>query len=383
MNDKNDKFAIIKKPKTMKTIFLALAVFISLNGFSQQQIPNGNFEDWTNGEADYWNSLPIYTAEQTSDVLQGNSAVKLVSQSALGQLIPGVITLGTIDSGNQTLTGGIPYTDRPDGIRFFFKYLPSGIDTMFFGVFLTKLNDVTLNIDTIATTGYLNSNTFNTYTKVELPFIYQSTELPDTLNIIFSSSGFGGNAGSTLFTDSLSVFFGTAVSPTFCFPAEDISNSSFTANWMAVPNATSYSLDVSETSDFSSFLSAYENLNTGLDTFYVVNVSPGIYYYRVRVNYDTETSINSNTVEVTTESNAIEQFNSNDIVVSANRNIITVKSTDFYFDEIKLYNIEGKLINEVNKPEKEARFFVKTPGVYISVIKSGNIAIRKKTVIIF
>ncbi|NOZ35145.1 MAG: hypothetical protein GXO80_07595, partial [Chlorobi bacterium] len=107
----------------MKSFFLFIfGLILSYNSFSQQQIPNGNFENWTNGEADNWNSLPIYTAEQTSDIEQGNYAIKLVSQSVLGQLIPGLITLGTIDPDNQTLTGGIPYTDRPDGIRFFFKY---------------------------------------------------------------------------------------------------------------------------------------------------------------------------------------------------------------------------------------------------------------------
>jgi len=360
-----------------------IPIFFNLVVFSQQQIPNGNFEDWTNEEADNWNSLPLYTAEQTNDVVQGNSAIKLISQTVFSQFLPGLITLGTVDINNQALTGGIPYTDRPDGIRFFFKYLPSGIDTMFFGAFITKWNTIDLTTDTIALTGYFTGDTFNTYTKIELPFIYKSTETPDTLNIIFSSSGFNGNDGSNLFIDSLSMFNGTAVSPTFCFPAEDITNSSFTAKWMAIPGAASYSLDVSENSDFSNFLTGYENLNTGLDTFYVVNVSPGTYYYRARVNYDTETSINSNTVEVTIENSGTKHFNSENIIFFTNQNIITLKANNFYFDSVKLYNIEGELIKEVNRTGDEVHFFVTSPGIYISEIKIGNQIFRKKIGIIY
>ncbi|NOZ35695.1 MAG: T9SS type A sorting domain-containing protein, partial [Chlorobi bacterium] len=290
---------------------------------------------------------------------------------------------GTIDPDNQTLTGGIPYTDRPDGIRFFFKYLPTDIDTMFLGAFLTKWNETTLSADTIGMTGYLNSDTYDTYTETELPFIWQSNENPDTLNIIFTSSGFNGNAGSSLFIDSLSMFYGIPVSPTFCFPAKDLTSSSFTANWMTVPNATSYSLDISENSDFSSFLTGYENLNTGTDTFYVVNVSPGTYYYRVRVNYDTETSINSNTIEVPLENTGIKEFNSEDIKIKSISNLISVESLKLNLNYIEIYNIEGQLIKIINISGNKAEFSLPTSGMYILKIYSGNKIISKKVNVIF
>ena len=224
---------------------LILLIFFTANIYSQQQIPNGNFENRTNNEADFWNSsinagVTIYTAEQTSDSYQGNYAAKLTSMSVFGQFIPGFITLGEINFTDMTLTGGTPYTDRPDGINFFFKYLPSGVDTMFFAAFLTHWNNTAFETDTIGMTGYFTADTYDSYTQINLPFIYTSAETPDTLNIIFTSSGFNGNGGSTLFIDSLSMINGSVISPTFCFPATDITGSSFTANRMTMPNAESY-----------------------------------------------------------------------------------------------------------------------------------------------
>ncbi len=375
---KNYKYKQMKKITQIILIFL-----ISYNASAQQQIPNGNFENWTGGDADSWNSLPLPTASQTSDAVQGNYAVKLTSQSIWGQFLPGLITLGEIDINNQTLSGGTPYADRPDGISFFFKYLPSGIDTMFFGAFLTKWDTLDLQTDTIGITGYLNSDTYDTYTEIELPFIYQSTDVPDTLNIIFTSSGFNGNSGSYLIIDSLSMINGAVISPTLCFPADEITGSSFKARWMTVPNATSYSLDVSANNDFSDFVSGYDNLNTGTDTFFVVNVSPGTYYYRVRVNYSEGTSINSNTIEVVVENTYVNTFKNENISIKTNLNQVKIISSGLNISEVRIYNIEGQLINTADISSNEAEFSLPVSGIYIFKIYTENKIISKKVNLIF
>lgn len=373
----------------MKSLFI-ISVFILFNAsiIAQQQIPNSNFETWTNNEAMPWHSafnlgITLYTAEQSSDSYQGNSAAKLTSQSYFGQFVPGLITLGEVDLINQTLTGGTPYTDRPDGISFFFKYEPSGIDTMLFGAFLTKWNAVNLSTDTIGITGYLNSDTYNNYTEIELPFIYQSDEIPDTLNIIFTSSGFNGNDGSNLYIDSISMLNGEVISPTLCFPATDITSSEFTTHWMTIPNAVSYSIDVSDNSDFSSFISGYENLNTGTDTFTVVSVTPGTYYYRARVNYSSATSINSNTTEVVVEASGITNLYYDRFkIYTAGNKIIT----DFPFEGIntlKLYSLDGKLINQITTTENMAEFQVDFSGIYIIQISVNKQNISKKISVFF
>lgn len=80
------------------------------------------------------------------------------------------------------------------------------------------------------------------------------------------------------------------------------STTGFTANWVSVAGATSYVLDVSTSSTFTSYVSGYNGLNMG-------NVLSGAvgsltcattYYYRVRATNACGTSANSNTISVVT-----------------------------------------------------------------------------------
>ncbi|PKL83211.1 MAG: hypothetical protein CVV24_06050, partial [Ignavibacteriae bacterium HGW-Ignavibacteriae-3] len=74
--------------------------------------------------------------------------------------------------------------------------------------------------------------------------------------------------------------------------------SGFSANWGASSGATTYMLDVSTVSDFTTFVAGYNNLDVGNVTTHSVSVSTiGItYFYRVRASNVTETSSNSNTI---------------------------------------------------------------------------------------
>lgn len=84
--------------------------------------------------------------------------------------------------------------------------------------------------------------------------------------------------------------------------AMNITQNSFLANWNAISGISNYFLDVSTTSDFSTFVPGYNNLNTAFSPNYnVVGLMPGItYYYRVRAAFPCGLSLNSNVIIVTT-----------------------------------------------------------------------------------
>jgi len=84
--------------------------------------------------------------------------------------------------------------------------------------------------------------------------------------------------------------------------ATSITDNAFRANWSLVGGATTYFLDVSTNSSFSSFVTGFNNFNTGNISFKAVSgLSCGTtYYYRVRASNACGTSGNSNTRSVTT-----------------------------------------------------------------------------------
>jgi phosphodiesterase/alkaline phosphatase D-like protein len=84
--------------------------------------------------------------------------------------------------------------------------------------------------------------------------------------------------------------------------ATSVTTTSFTANWSSVSGATSYRLDVSTSSTFSSYLTGYQNLSLGNVTSRSVTglITKTTYFYRVRAHDSGGTSVNSNVISVKT-----------------------------------------------------------------------------------
>ena len=116
--------------------------------------------------------------------------------------------------------------------------------------------------------------------------------------VYYLSAG-NSNCGfaSAVFTSSV-LLYGNPVTTAI----SNNSHFSFSANWDALIGATSYILDVSANSSFSSFVSGFNNLNVGNVTTYTVNglLANTTYYYRVRANNPCGITANSNTSSGTT-----------------------------------------------------------------------------------
>src|SRR5436190_706186 len=108
------------------------------------------------------------------------------------------------------------------------------------------------------------------------------------------AGGTSGNSNTISVTDIPAAPVATA--------ASSVTDSGFDANWNSSSGATSYRLDVSTNSGFSSFVAGYNDLNVGNVTSYAVTgLSPSAtYYYRLRAVDAGGTSGNSNTITMTT-----------------------------------------------------------------------------------
>jgi len=105
--------------------------------------------------------------------------------------------------------------------------------------------------------------------------------------------------------------------------ASSVGEHEFTATWDAVAGASSYRLDVSTTSTFTSFLNGYKNRVVSSTSQTVSALDPAtVYYYRVRAISASEVSLHSNTITVNTTAGGTVSFywNFNDNVPASGVN---------------------------------------------------------------
>lgn len=211
----------------MKKIFTLISIFTaSATCLWAQATPNAGFETWTTtGFPSYdaptgWdtpnsqtNLTGQFVAIKTTDKHSGATAIKLVTKNiqviGFGGTAPGIATTGTLPtSATGSITGGIPYTLRPDSIVGFYKYTSVSGDNGFMEFRLSGPGGYN---DSIAVIHFVTpTSTVSTYTRFSAPLTYYSTATPvNSMWVICSSKDdVTPQLGSTLFIDDLDLVWG-------------------------------------------------------------------------------------------------------------------------------------------------------------------------------
>ncbi len=213
---------------------LALGFFFCLlsSSWAQNQIPNGDFEDWSSDalnlyefpSSGWWSTLnPLRTlggpvsVTKDADAYAGNYSARLETFEYGTLLVPGILLSGTFNLLNSPdfFTQGRPYTDKPAEFSGWYKYSPVQGDSAAIAVQVTKWNTTTLQRDTLAEAGIVITQAVPNWTQFILPLTYSSAEIPDTLVVVATSSAAGdqliGEIGSTLWVDEFDLTLATNV----------------------------------------------------------------------------------------------------------------------------------------------------------------------------
>ena len=236
----------------MKKIYLIAAVLLNVIFVKAQNpaLPNQGFEFWTQSgnhlDPDNWNTLNnstgilgIFTATRVTDAHSGSYAIKLQTKLVFGQIANGIASTGTIiTTPPYGVTGGIPYTGRPDSIAGWYKYTPVGTDSGF-----VQFSLLDANADTIGFIRWSTPNTtVSTYTRFSSAITYLSNATPVTSQWILSASrGSNPFVNSAMQIDDLQLIF----KPIVCSKPTNTSVINITSvaaklKWGAVAGAISY-----------------------------------------------------------------------------------------------------------------------------------------------
>lgn len=110
-------------------------------------------------------------------------------------------------------------------------------------------------------------------------------------------------SNSSNFNDNiLKRLFDYAAMIVYADSANQISDSSFYANWQTATDANGYFLDVALDEEFSNFVSGFQNYNAGADTnLHIAGLNSNTeYFYRLRAYNEYDTGAYSNTISPTT-----------------------------------------------------------------------------------
>ena len=268
---------------------IVFAVLIVASTISAQ-IPNGDFEQWTNNDPDGWwvnNILAQPTVTRSSDAYSGTYAAKgEVISSNTGILQPLLLS-------GQIGAHGIPVSERYSNFVGYYKLIQVSNENLSVLVAMFK------NGQGIGVGG----NQFygaTSYTEFTVPISYITSDIPDSCQISFTIGNNNGpiNSGTVFYIDAIS-FQGTQTSVdeatvTTSFKLDQNFPNPFNPTTIikySIPKISSVSLKIYDILGNEVETLVDKELPAGNyeATFNAANLSSGIYFYHLQAEAFSET----------------------------------------------------------------------------------------------
>ena len=191
-----------------RTALLTIIILLLISSKSYSQIPNGSFENWSNGHPTGWhyhNETPFNCMSQDINAFEGSSAVRsTLVQPGPVVIYDGLIT-GNFDPTNPSFSvanGFIPINNKPSKLFGWYILQNNSIDTF------TVMIDLKKNGTIIGSGDFSTLNETSLYTQFAVDINYSSAEIPDSFQIVItynhrSYQVNSGNAGAYFIVDSL------------------------------------------------------------------------------------------------------------------------------------------------------------------------------------
>lgn len=234
----------------MKKIFTFLVVLQFITSGIAQNLPNNGFETWTNattptnwavnynGTVNGIIPLTFSFGTRTVDAHSGTYALKISpTLMSVGNItMPGFVQLGSVGTFNldlATLTAlanldfsnidldslaglqaliskGVPMTNSPSEVKFWYKFLPDGTDEASINVITTKWNSLTNTPEVVASGNTTISDLVNQYSEMNVMMSKNgSSSVCDTIRVIIVAGGAQASAATEFFIDDITLKFNT------------------------------------------------------------------------------------------------------------------------------------------------------------------------------
>ncbi|MFN0032255.1 MAG: T9SS type A sorting domain-containing protein [Flavobacteriales bacterium] len=219
----------------MKELFLVTAIIHSACFIAQgQQLPNSSFEDWweyagnerpenwlDTGAALFCSPTPDLAVKST-DAHSGTYAVMIENLFCIMETGEPRVDKGRLFTGNSGLYPplgfSMPYTAKPDSLKFFYKFHREGVDTGMVRLMLFTYDTINYEfLDTMALSIATIDHPTDEYLEFSMPISYHNELTPQYILIEFSGRnspfaygipGIFASAGTKIWIDDISLVGG-------------------------------------------------------------------------------------------------------------------------------------------------------------------------------